>query len=90
MPANGHGRPAKRHLREDLLDRCLCNELCPWFRSRAEACLKSVCFCRLIPYQAFPSPTVIVYSIFATIIGSFELKKSDQNPSKEKKLCEAR
>lgn len=28
FPANGHGRPAKRHAREDFLDRRLWHELC--------------------------------------------------------------
>ena len=88
MPANGHGRSAKRHTREDFWDRRLCQELCPWFRSRVQASLKSVCFCRVIPYQTFPSPTVSVYSIFVTTKGSFELKKRIKNPSKEEKLCE--
>ena len=49
FPTNGHGQPAKRHKREDLWDRRLCHELCPWFRSRVKASVKSVCFCRLIP-----------------------------------------
>ena len=84
IPANGHGRSAKRHAREELWDRRLCHELCPWFRSRVQASLKSVCFCCLIPYQAFPSPTVSVYSIFVTIKGSFELKKWSKSVKREK------
>ena len=46
FPANAHGRPAKGHAREDLRDRRLCHELCPWFRSRVQATVKSVCICR--------------------------------------------
>ena len=61
LPANGHGRPAKRHAREDLWDRRLCYELCPWFRSRVLASVKSVCFCRLIPLEIrFEMPEILI------------------------------
>ena len=44
MPANGHGRPAKRQAHEDLWVQRLCDgghKLCPWFRSRVQAFKRS-------------------------------------------------